>query len=274
MSTLLSPARAGTPVTGRAGEAIAALGDRARICDLYDADGSPVYHDICGTTGHEVREILDAAAPFEGPVLDLAAGSGRLTFPLLAAGRTVTALELSADMLGLLRDRIALAPAAVRERCDTVEADMSDFDLGRRYPLVLLGTTTISLLGEEDRPGLYRCVREHLAPGGRFLLTTVHVDPAADGTGESEIPVTGLSGRGYVMYEQWSPGAETRTVTVLPADTSGEGPVTVCTTTIGVLPADRLIAELEAAGFAIRSVTPVDSGGGRHHDVLLEAEAL
>lgn len=47
----------------------------------------------------------------------------------------------------------------------------------------------------------------------------------------------------------------------------------MATTTIGVLPAPRLIAELEQAGYAVHSRTPVP-GGGRHHDVLLEAEAL
>ncbi|MEY7979042.1 daptide-type RiPP biosynthesis methyltransferase [Streptomyces pilosus] len=272
MSTLLSPARAGTPLTGRAGAAVDALGDRARICDLYDAHGSRVYHDICGRTTQEVPEILAAVRGTDGPVLDLAAGSGRLTFPLLAAGHRVTALELSPDMLALLRAGLTHAPDEVRRRCDSVEADMSDFRLDRRYGVVLLGTTTISLLPDEDRPGLYRCVRDHLAPGGRFLLTTVDVDPAEDGTDESEIPVTGARGHGYLMYEQWSPGAATRTVTVLPQPVPADGPVTVATTTIGVLPARQVTAELEAAGFTVVATTPVGQGTGRHHDVLIEAE--
>ncbi|MEU8887043.1 daptide-type RiPP biosynthesis methyltransferase [Streptomyces sp. NPDC048442] len=276
MSTLLSPARAGTAVTGRAGDEIAALGDRARICDLYDADGTPVYHDIAGTTTHEILEILAAVREFEGPVLDLAAGSGRLTFPLLAAGRDVTALELSPDMLGLLRRRLGRAPADILERAHSVEADMSDFRIEGRehgFGVVLLGTTTISLLPAEDRPGLYRCVGEHLAPGGRFFLTTVDVDAADDGSDESEIVVTGHSGRTYRMFEQWTVGESSRTVTVIPGDVpDDESPVTVCTTTIGVLPQQQLVAELEAAGYAIRSVTPIDGGGGRHHDVLIEAE--
>lgn len=60
---------------------------------------------------------------------------------------------------------------------------------------------------------------------------------------------------------------------MVPAEPPAEGPVTVATTTIGVLPAPQLIAELEQAGYAVHSRTPVP-GGGRHHDVLLEAEAL
>ncbi|MFD6273973.1 daptide-type RiPP biosynthesis methyltransferase, partial [Nocardia asteroides] len=197
MSTLLSPARAGTALTGRAGAAVAALGDRARICDLYDADGSPVYHDICGTTGYEVKEILAALQGAEGAVLDLAAGTGRLTFPLLAAGFEVTALELSPDMLGLLRTALAGAPEEIRRRCTTVEADMGSFSLPGHYGTILLGTTTISLLPPDERSGLYRSVREHLLPGGRFLLTTVDVDPAGDGTDEDVVLVPAASGRIY-----------------------------------------------------------------------------
>ncbi|MFG2027677.1 daptide-type RiPP biosynthesis methyltransferase [Streptomyces sp. NPDC048825] len=270
---LLSPALAGTPLTGRAAGAVAELGERAVLCDLYDEAGAPIYHDIAGTTPHEVRELLAALRRLPGPVLDLAAGSGRLTFPFLGLGREVTALELSGDMIGLLRERLAAAPPSLRERCTPVQADMSDFALGHRFGAVVLGTTSISLLPPDARPGLYHCVREHLAPGGRFLLTTVEVDPASDGTDESEILAEGHSGRTYRMIEQWTAGASTRAVTMIPAEPPAEGSVTVATTTIGVLPAPQLIAELEQAGYAVRSLTPVP-GGGRHHDVLLEAEAL
>ncbi|MDX3854077.1 daptide-type RiPP biosynthesis methyltransferase [Streptomyces sp. AK02-01A] len=272
-ATLLSPARGGTPLTGRAARAVAELGERAVLCDLYDEAGAPIYHDLAGTTPHEVRELLTALRRLPGAVLDLAAGSGRLTFPFLGLGRDVTALELSTHMIGLLRGRLATTPPSVRERCTPVRADMSDFALGRRFGAVVLGTTSISLLPPDARPGLYRCVREHLAPGGRFLLTTVEVDAVTDGTDETEIIATGRDGRGYRMIEQWSAGDTTRTVTMVPVEPPADGPVTVATTTIGVLPASQVIAELEAAGYAVRSLTPVP-GGGRHHDVLLEAEAL
>ncbi|WP_240509045.1 daptide-type RiPP biosynthesis methyltransferase [Streptomyces agglomeratus] len=260
-------------VPGRAGELLAELGDRAVLCDMYDATGSEVYHDLAGGNTLEIRELLAAIRPFPGPVLDLAAGSGRLTFPLLAAGRPVTALELSPDMLRLLHARLDEAPASLRGRCDTVRADMSDFSLGRRYAVVVLGTTTVSLLDADGRAGLYRAVRDHLEPGGRFLLSTVDLDPDDDGPAEAELLHAAPSGRAYRMFEHWVDGSGTRTVTVFPAE-PGAGPVPVCVTSINVLPVAVLEDELARAGFAVRSRIPLTGAGERHHDVLLEAEAL
>ncbi|MFF3339148.1 daptide-type RiPP biosynthesis methyltransferase [Streptomyces flavidovirens] len=271
MTTTLATSRT---VPGRAGELLARLGDRAVLCDMYDATGSEVYHDLAGGNTLEIRELLAAIRPFPGPVLDLAAGSGRLTFPLLAAGRPVTALELSPDMLRLLHARLAGAPASLRGRCDTVQADMSDFSLGRRYAVVVLGTTTVSLLDAAGRAGLYRAVRDHLAPGGRFLLSTVDLDPADAGPAEAELLHVTESGRRYRMFEHWVAGSGTRTVTVFPAEPGASGPVPVCTTSINVLPVAVLEEELDRAGFAVRSRIPLTGAGERHHDVLLEAEAL
>ncbi|MFF5706161.1 daptide-type RiPP biosynthesis methyltransferase [Streptomyces sp. NPDC012794] len=260
-------------VPGRAGELLASLGGRAVLCDLYDAVGASVYHDLAGTGTHEVRELLALVRRVPGPVLDLAAGSGRLTLPLLALGREVTALELSPYMLELLDERLAAVPPALRERCLPVRADMSDFDLGRRFGAIVLGTTTISLLDAEGRTGLYRAVREHLEPGGRFLLSTVDMAATGEaGPAEVDMEIVTDSGRAYRLFEHWTPDSGSRTVTLFPAAIGDEGPVRVCTTTIGVLPAALLEAELAAAGFRVLSRHPLPAVGERHHDVLLETE--
>ncbi|MGW6545004.1 daptide-type RiPP biosynthesis methyltransferase [Streptomyces massasporeus] len=250
------------------------LGDRAVLHDVYDETGSRVYHDVSVRDTHEVRELVALVRRTPGAVLELAAGSGRLTLPLLALGRHVTAVELSAAMLELLSERLAEAPERLRERCAPVQADMSSFALGRRFEVIVLGTTSISLLDEEGRAGLYAAVREHVAPGGRFLLSTVDivrsggVAPTAEP--EAEFEVVGASGRAYRMHEYWPTEADARTVTVFPAEIGDEDPVTVCTTTVGVLPADRLEAELVGAGLTVLARHSLPDGGWRHHDVLLE----
>ncbi|MFI2032957.1 daptide-type RiPP biosynthesis methyltransferase [Streptomyces buecherae] len=258
-------------IPGQAGVLLAELGDRAVRCDLYDEVGAPVYHDLAGQGTHEVRELLTLVRAVPGPVLDLAAGSGRLTMPLLALGRDVTALELSGSMLKLLAARLATAPEALRDRCATVRADMSDFALGREFGAIVLGTTSISLLDAPGRKGLYESVRAHLAPQGRFLLSTVDMELGAAAPAETEFEFTADSGRRYRMFEHWTAGAEARIVTVFPA-VIGEGQVEVCTTSIRVLSADLVEEELRHSGFVVCTRRVLPDVGARHHSVLLEAE--
>ncbi|WP_428952589.1 daptide-type RiPP biosynthesis methyltransferase [Streptomyces sp. cg35] len=269
---------------GRAGALLAELGDRAELHDLYDEAGSAVYHDITASDTHEVRELVALVRQSTGPVLELAAGSGRLTLPLLATGRHVTALELSPGMLAALDERLASAPVRLRERCTPVRGDMSRFDLGQRFGAIVLGTTSVSLLDAPGRAGLFAAVREHLAPGGRFLISTVDdalpgngvegEDGEGPGSDENVYELAGASGRVYRMHEYWPSGATTRKVTVFPGDTDGaqDGPVPVFTSSIAIVPADLLIDETTVAGLSLVARHPLPTGGARHRDVLLEME--
>ncbi|MFF5502540.1 daptide-type RiPP biosynthesis methyltransferase [Streptomyces roseolus] len=270
----------GTPrtVPGRAGQVLAELGGRAVLCGVYDEIGSRIYDDLSRNDTHEVRELIGLVRRRPGPVLELAAGSGRLTLPLLAAGKDVTALELNRPMLDLLSARLREAPERLRGRCTTVRGDMTSFALGRRFGSVVLGTTSISLLDERGRAGLYRAVRDHLAPGGAFLVSTAYASPAytaasaPDAAHELRMELTGAGGRAYHLHEYWSPAAGTRTVTIHAADLAGDGPVHVCTSTVATLPAGLLEAELAAAGFRLKARHPLAHGSEHHESVLLEAE--
>ncbi|MCM3883387.1 daptide-type RiPP biosynthesis methyltransferase [Frankia sp. R82] len=267
---------AATAVPGLAGEILAEFGSRISVHDLYDEVGGPVYHDLAGSDTSEIREMLRVVRAHPGPVLELAAGSGRLTLPLLALGREVTALELKESMLDLLRARLAAAPRGTRERCRPVQGDMSAFALGRRFAVVVLGTASVSLLDEEGRAGLYACVRSHLAPGGRFLLSTVElVGDAADGA-DLDFEAAGASGTRYRMIEYRPAGAPVRNVTIIPLekDTSTAEPIVALTTTIRILPVDRLENELADAGMTVVARHVMPANGPRHLDVFLEAAAV
>ncbi|GGQ30540.1 daptide-type RiPP biosynthesis methyltransferase [Streptomyces mutabilis] len=260
-------------VPGLAGQVLAAYGDRISLHDLYDEAGAPVYHDLAAVDTTEIRELLRSVRAVPGPVLELAAGSGRLTLPLLALGREVTALELEESMVALLRERLVEAPAGIGKRCTVVRGDMSAFELGSTYAVVVLGTTSVSLLDERGRAGLYAAVRAHLRPGGRFLLSTVDVTDT-DGD-DLDLEAVGVSGRRYRMIEHWRAGQEVRKVTILPPQRHipEEGPVLALTTSIRVLPPDDLARELALAGLRVVARHPLPAASSRHTGVLLEAEA-
>ncbi|MFI5758059.1 daptide-type RiPP biosynthesis methyltransferase [Streptomyces sp. NPDC051569] len=254
---------------GLAGAAYEKLGDRARLCGVYDSAGAPVYHDLASGDALEVREIVREVRAVPGPVLDLAAGSGRFTFPLLALGREVTALDLSQDMLDLLGGRIAAAPERVRSRCTVVRADMAAFRLETRFAHIVLGATSLSLLDPAGQEGLCRAVAAHLEPGGHFLFTVLERGDAA-GADEQVSRVTGASGTAYDLHDHWPAGAPTRTVTIIPADPP-PGPVPVCTGEVGTTDVAHVERALAGAGLELTGRRPLSGPDDRHQVTLMKA---
>lgn len=241
----------GSVRTLRADVLLASAGERGVLCDLYDEDAAGIYHDVMGEADgtSEAREFAALIRPESGPVLELAAGTGRLTLPLLALGLEVTALELSTAMLDTLRRKLADAPADLRDRCTVVHGDMTDFALDRRFGTALISQGSVDLLDEVDRPGLYASVREHLEPGGRLLLSLAQSDAVKSTSPERSQEIPGKSGRRYVLHARLLP-EEVREVTICPADDTSD-PFVVCTSRIRILKVDQMVWELEQAGFDV-----------------------
>jgi SAM-dependent methyltransferase len=121
-----------------------------------------VWHDLeCGGYRADLPLWLELAERCGGPILDVGAGSGRVTLQLARAGHAVTALDRSEALIAALRERAA--GLAV----ETVCADARSFALERRdFALCVVPMQTIQLLGgAEQRSAFLRCAREHLRPG-------------------------------------------------------------------------------------------------------------
>ncbi|WP_447948431.1 daptide-type RiPP biosynthesis methyltransferase [Microbacterium maritypicum] len=232
-----------------------------RELDLYSGEGTDFYERLVGTDRAEIREVLALARKTDGPILDIAAGGGRLTVPLVRTGREVTAIDLSDDMLSHLRRAL---PA--RSTVECVVADMRDFSLGRRYGLVIIGATSITLLDRAGRSLLYGSVRRHLAAGGVFAFT-VAGGTAAQSLAVSrtqEIGVPGPQGEEtYLFAQQMEDGGAARVVNwVRVADIAAGLEATVLTSRLQVLGHDVLAGELVDAGFAAPAVSPVRTDRG------------
>jgi len=105
-------------------------------------------------------------------VLELGAGTGRVTVALARAGFAVTAVDSSPAMLGGLEARRARLPRAVAARISIVRADLRDFALGTaKFPLVIAAFNVFEHL--YTRGELAAClarVAAHLAPGGALAF--------------------------------------------------------------------------------------------------------
>jgi SAM-dependent methyltransferase len=127
---------------------------------------SAIWHDLeCGGYVEDINMWRSLAGRCGSPVLDVGAGTGRVTLDLARQGYAVTALDRDPDLLAELERRAGGLDV------NTVVADARDFDLGRRFALCLVPMQTIQLLGgPEGRAGFLRCARVHLDERGLLAI--------------------------------------------------------------------------------------------------------
>lgn len=132
-----------------------------RLTRLYDLDTRDEDDDI--------HLVVALARRTGGPILELAAGTGRVSVPLARAGYDVTAVDV--DRAALDRAEHRYGPSRGPGSLRTVEADLLEVDLGVRYRLVLLCLNTLMLLAErEHQVTALRSMARHLEPGGLAVV--------------------------------------------------------------------------------------------------------
>jgi len=146
------------------------------LYDSFIAD----YYDESPVVRGRIQDVIfyrDAVREYGDPVLELGCGTGRITMALAEAGKRVTGLDLSERMLErAVKKRGALLVEA-RERVHLVQGDMTQFDLGEKFRLVIIPFRPFQhLLEVEQQMDCLECVRKHLAPGGRLILDVFQTD--------------------------------------------------------------------------------------------------
>ena len=119
-------------------------------------------------------EIVHAAVPAGASILELGAGAGRVTHPLVALGHPVVAVDESAEMLARIRG------------AETVRARIQELDLGRRFDAVLLASFLVNTADRGLRRRFLQACRRHLGDGGCVLLQRhppAWFEEAAEGEG-------------------------------------------------------------------------------------------
>lgn len=142
------------------------------------------FHDAeCAGYLADLPLWLSLADTVGGPILDLGAGTGRVTIPLAAAGHDVTAVDLDPDLLDELRRRADDAGVPVQ----TVAADLRTLDQqlptgATPPPLVLIPMQTIQLLGGRDgRVAMFHAVAAISAPDAELVMSVVTEVESFDG---------------------------------------------------------------------------------------------
>lgn len=103
------------------------------------------------------------------PVLELAIGTGRVGLPLARRGLAVTGIELSAAMVGRLRDKPggdeASIPVVIGDMATARAPSAGSFGL-----VFLVFNTIMNLTTQDAQVACFENAAAHLAPGGHFLI--------------------------------------------------------------------------------------------------------
>jgi SAM-dependent methyltransferase len=124
--------------------AITADGCAVELYALLPANGEP--------------DIVHAAVGAGATILELGAGAGRMTHPLLALGHPVVAVDESAEMLAHIRG------------ARTVQSRIETLALGERFDAVLLASHLVNTPDDAARQALLRTCRTHVRDSGRVIV--------------------------------------------------------------------------------------------------------
>lgn len=161
-------------------EELVDAGSREHYADaaLYDYEYRRRRNDVAW-----YKELAKRRLGTSGRILELGAGSGRVTIPLARAGFEVVAVDGSDAMLAGLRKRVAALPPAVAKRITIEKGDLRDFSVTAKratksksrelatFPLVIAAFNVVEHL--YTRGEVHACLRRvaaHLAPGGAFAF--------------------------------------------------------------------------------------------------------
>jgi SAM-dependent methyltransferase len=135
-------------------------------CEKFYRDGR--HYDL--KTRNIVDDIpfyMSQIARFGDPVLELAAGTGRISIPLADYGVRITALDISESMLAHGRKKADEKGVNI----EWIKADCRKFNLDRKFNFIFLPFNSIAHLHDlESLEGCFGCVGKHLTEKGRFVI--------------------------------------------------------------------------------------------------------
>ncbi len=131
------------------------------IAKAYDQPGTGMF------AGEVLEATVDCLVELTsgGAAMEFAIGTGRVAIPLAARGVPVAGIELSTDMLAVLRSK----PEA--SDITAVEGDMAVTRVEGEFSLVYLVYNTITnLTSQDEQVACFENAARHLRPGGRFVI--------------------------------------------------------------------------------------------------------
>ncbi len=133
-----------------------------------DYDSIAELYDLYVTADYDVQFFISETEAVNGPILELTAGTGRLSLPLIETGAKLTCVDSSNAMLAVLSRKLQQRGLHAEVVC----ADVCQLSLPATFELALLPFQSfMEIIGTENQRAALAAVFKCLAPGGRFICT-------------------------------------------------------------------------------------------------------
>ncbi len=212
-----------------------------------------IWHELeCGSYNADFDCWRELASEYQGPILDVGCGTGRIALMLAGLGHDVTALDLDDSLLTALTQR------AGKLEIETICADAREFEAGHAFKLIIVPMLTVQLFGGSlGRAKFFAAAASQLSTGGCIALAIANLldDEEATAGGEPAtadtcvIDSVGYSTRAVGLRQHNGQiGIERRREVTAP---DGSLAVQAATDWIDILTAQQLEAEALSAGLKI-----------------------
>ncbi len=162
----------------------------------------PLMYDWYDDYDQDLSTWMRLAREADGPILELACGTGRVLLELARAGHQVTGVDFSRPMLDRAIAKLATEPEAVRRRVELIHADMTSWSGSARFRLAFIACNGLHFMGSTSpRPALdmrrkaIETLLARLERGGLGVIS--NLAPAEREPPSSVLPASHLVLRGF-----------------------------------------------------------------------------
>jgi SAM-dependent methyltransferase len=138
------------------------------LSDRIPYDRIALLYDTCVPVTLDIPIFVEEAARAHGPVLELMAGTGRVSLPLVEAGIDLTCVDYSVEMLAVLRRKLY----ARGLKASLQRMDVRDLKLAQPFALIIVPLHAFTEVTDpDDERRVLARIHEHMADGGHFICT-------------------------------------------------------------------------------------------------------
>jgi ubiquinone/menaquinone biosynthesis C-methylase UbiE len=105
-------------------------------------DGIANLYDIYVPAEFDIPFFLNEARQISGPILELMAGTGRVSIPLIEAGVNLTCVDNSAEMMALFKDKLKSRGL----KANLIIQDICQLDLQEKFEAIFIPFNSFSHL--------------------------------------------------------------------------------------------------------------------------------